>query len=160
MFVVNMKMSKIRKVLLVFCIFAVVLYGISLLSSAAEGYTDTFSASSKIKAYSASTNTERITFLKGFGWETGEEPMEISEVIIPTEFNDTYENYNNIQKAQNLDLSKYKGKRVKRYTYEITNYPGETSQTVANMLVYNGMIIGGDVSSLELDGFMHGFEKA
>ena len=144
---------------MVFCFFSVALYGLSLISSSADRYTDTFSASSKIKAYSAGTNTERINFLKEFGWETGEEPVEITEVIIPTEFNDTYENYNNIQKAQDLDLSKYKGKRVKCYTYEITNYPEKDTEIHANMLVFNGMIIGGDVSSTELGGFMHGFEK-
>ena len=51
----------------------------------------------------------------------------------------------------------YKGKRVKRYTYEVTNYPGQASGVRANLLVDGGMVIGGDICSLTLDGFMHGF---
>ena len=42
------------------------------------------------------------------------------------------------------------------------NYPGyENKDGVirANILVYDGRVIGGDVCSVELDGFMHGFEK-
>lgn len=158
MFVVNLKLSGIKKVLIAFCVFSVALYGLSLLSSNG-GYKDAFMVSSKIKVYSASTNTERINFLKEYGWETGEEPIEISEIIIPSEFNDTYENYNNIQKSQNLDLKNYKGKRVRTYRYEVKNYPETEKEVYANLLVYNGMIIGGDVSSAELGGFMHGFEK-
>ena len=29
----------------------------------------------------------------------------------------------------------------------------------ANLLVYDGVVIGGDVCSVALDGFMHGFER-
>lgn len=159
MFVVNLKLKGIKKVLIAFCVFSLSLYGLSLISSSAGGYKDTFMTSSKIKVYSAATNAERINFLKEYGWETGEEPTEVSEIIIPSEFNDTYENYNNIQKAQNLDLKNYKGKRVRTYRYEIKNYPETEKEVYANLLVYNGMIIGGDVSSPELGGFMHGFEK-
>ena len=42
------------------------------------------------------------------------------------------------------------------------NYPGyENKDGVvrANLLVYEGRVIGGDVCSVELDGFMQGFEK-
>lgn len=49
------------------------------------------------------------------------------------------------------------GKTVKRYTYIIHNYPDETDQVRANLLVYDGKVIGGDICTLALDGFMHGF---
>lgn len=159
MFIVNLKMSRIKKGLLIFCAVVTVLFGISLLTGDDAVYTESISASSRIKAYSASTNEERIKFLSSYGWETGTEALEIAEVIIPSEFDETYQRYNEIQKAQSLDLEKYKGKRVKRYTYEVTNYPGEIANIRANLLVYNGMIVGGDVCSVELGGFMHGFQK-
>ncbi|MGN0661451.1 MAG: DUF4830 domain-containing protein [Oscillospiraceae bacterium] len=108
-----------------------------------------------------STNEQRIEFLKSFGWEVSSEAMEIETVIIPAEFSDVYENYNEIQKQQGYDLSDYKSKEVKRYTYEVKNYPlsdSSLSGTIrANLLVYNGVIIGGDVCSVSLGGFMHGF---
>ena len=72
-----------------------------------------------------------------------------------------YEKYNEIQKAQNLDLTPYAGKRAKRWTYNIKNYPGyegDSGTVQANILVYEGAVIGGDICSTELDGFMQGFD--
>ncbi|MGN0468926.1 MAG: DUF4830 domain-containing protein [Acutalibacteraceae bacterium] len=110
----------------------------------------------------AADNKERVAFFSQFGWEINEEPSEVKEVVIPTEFDEVYQNYNEIQKKQGLDLEKYKGARVKMWSYEILNYPGyENSPGVihGNILVYNDTVIGGDVSSTELGGFMHGFSN-
>lgn len=107
----------------------------------------------------AATSEERIAYLAQFGWSVQEEPIEVCEVIIPAEFNDTYAQYNEIQKEQGFDLSLYCEKRVKRWTYKVTNYTGyENADCIrATMLVYDGKVIGGDVCSIELNGFMHGF---
>lgn len=113
-------------------------------------------------SYKASTPEERVAFLSQFDWDINSEPIEVREVIIPEEFDDTYSQYNQIQKEQKLDLEKYKGERVKKWTYEILNYPDyENSDGIirANLLILNGLVIGGDICSVELDGFMHGFEK-
>lgn len=109
----------------------------------------------------ASDTKERVAFLSQFGWEVSEDPLEVAEVIIPTEFDETYKAYNDIQKKQGFDLEKYKGTRVKRWTYEIKNYPGYAGNSGcirANILVCDGNVIGGDICSVELDGFMHGFK--
>ncbi len=100
-------------------------------------------------------------YLASFGWETAPEPLEIREVRLPEEFDDVYQNYNAIQRGQGFDLTPYAGKRVKRWTFTITNYPGEPADGVirANVLVWRGKIIGGDVCSVRLDGFMHGFAR-
>lgn len=114
-------------------------------------------------SYDAKTNQDRIAFLANFGYETSEEPDEVTEVLIPYEFDTVYEAYNEIQKQQGLDLIKYKGKRAKRYTYTITNYPGKSGENVeaeASLLVYNNKIIGGDVSAKEAGGFSHGFRMS
>ena len=111
--------------------------------------------------FKAETNEERLAFLSQFGWEVDEEPSEVKEVIIPQEFDDVYNQYNIIQKEQNLDLEKYKGARVKCWSYNVKNYPGyENSDGVikANMLIFDGVVIGGDISSTELSGFMHTFD--
>ena len=44
-------------------------------------------------------------------------------------------------------------------TDEIENYPGQAEGVRANILVYKNKVIGGDVCSVELDGFMHGFAQ-
>lgn len=109
----------------------------------------------------ASNEEERIAFLSQFGWKIDEDPVEVTEVIIPSEFNTTYTEYNDIQKKQSMDLTPYKGKRVKKWVYEVENYPGydkEDSCIRATLLVYEGTVIGGDISSLEAGGFMQGFD--
>ena len=104
------------------------------------------------------TNEDRIEFLKGFGWDVEETPTEICEVTIPVEFDSLYKKYNNIQKNEGLDLEKYKGKTVKKYTYLVKNY--EYNGTVfANLLIYRDRVIGGDIASAKADGFLHGFTK-
>ena len=108
----------------------------------------------------ASTAEERLSFLSQFGWELEADPVEVCEVIIPAEFDETYTKYNEIQKAQGFDLTPYAGMRVKRWTYRVKNYPAYEDKSCirANILVCDGIVIGGDVCSVELDGFMHGFE--
>jgi len=91
----------------------------------------------------ASDTKERVAFLSQFGWEVSEDPLEVAEVIIPTEFDETYKAYNDIQKKQGFDLEKYKGTRVKRWTYEIKNYPGYAGNSGcirANILVCDGNV--------------------
>ena len=108
----------------------------------------------------AETHEERMTFFSQFGWEVDENPAQVKEVIIPSEFDETYEEYNNIQRQQKLDLEKFKGARVKMWSYDILNYPGyENTDNIVrgNILVYEGTVIGGDICSNELGGFMHTF---
>ncbi len=105
------------------------------------------------------TNEDRVSLLEGYGWTVDRDPIESMEVRIPEAFDGVYDEYNNIQKKQGMDLMEYKGKRVTRYTYRITNHPSEEENVVANIIVYKNKLIGGDVSSCELGGFMHGLVK-
>lgn len=100
-----------------------------------------------------------LSFVSQFGWEVSEEPDEVREIIIPAEFDDVYDNYNSIQIKQGYNLEKYAGERVKRWTFTVTNYPGYEDEDFIkiNILVCDGEVIGGDVCSVKLDGFMHGF---
>lgn len=105
------------------------------------------------------TNEDRIAFLEQFGWQVRSEPKESVEVTIPAEFDKIFTGYNEIQKRQGLDLSDYKKKKVMRYTYEVTNYAGAEGTVYANILVYRNRVIGGDICSADVSGFIHGFEK-
>lgn len=106
------------------------------------------------------TEEERISFLKKMGYEITDTEPQKRDVVIPFEFNDVYENYNALQKKQGFDLSKYSGCRVISYCYEVKNYEGYDKTVYANILVYEGKIIGGDIAAAELDGFMHSFDKS
>ena len=68
-----------------------------------------------------------------------------------------YERYNELQKTQGMDLTKYAGKTVKKVVYQITNYQRQDTIVHATLLIYHDKVIGGDISSAELDGFMYGF---
>ena len=106
----------------------------------------------------AETNDERIAFLRQFGWDVADAAVETQEVRIPTEPNEVFTRYNELQKQQNFDLEQYAGKVVKRYVYDVLNHPdGENYR--ATLFVYRGKVIGGDVSCTEQNGKMHGFAK-
>lgn len=105
------------------------------------------------------SDADRARFLSQFGWEISATPIEVAQITIPDQFDKIFTGYNEIQKRQGLDLSKYKRKKVTRYTYEITNYEGEEGKVYANILVYRNKVIGGDICSARVDGFIHGFSK-
>ena len=159
MFVVSVKSDFIKKI----CIFVVVAIfaivgGVLAVSSNKTATVGNFS-DINLKAES---HDERKAFFASFGWEISDEPVEVKETVIPAEFDEGYAEYNNLQKTQNFNLEKYKNARVKSWSYEILNYPGYENSDGAirgNLLVYDGIVIGGDVCSIELGGFMHGFCK-
>ena len=116
---------------------------------------------SPVSSYSFSdvkTNEDRITFLKQFGIEVDTEPIETVKVTIPNKFDKIFFGYNQLQKQQGLDLSKYKGKEVTRYTYKITNMENYKGTVYANVIIYRSKVIGGDICSAALNGFVMTFD--
>lgn len=106
----------------------------------------------------AETNEQRIAYLQSLGWEINPTPAETQEVMIPADASEVFERYNELQKSQGYDLNDYAGKAVKRYVYEITNYPEASGSYRATLLVHKGRIIGGDVASTEAGGTMHSLQ--
>lgn len=103
------------------------------------------------------TNEDRVAYLAQFGWEVSAEPVQTQEVRIPTDPSDVFERYNDLQIAQGFDLHDYAGKTVRRYVYEVENYPNGEGQYYATLLICKGTVIGGDVCAAEKGGVMHGF---
>ena len=106
------------------------------------------------------TDEDRKNFLAQYGYTVEAEPLESVEVRIPKEFDKVFAAYNALQKNEGLDLGRYKGKTVMRYTYKVTNYEGYGDPVYASLLVYKNKIIGGDVCSADPAGFAHGLTKA
>lgn len=105
------------------------------------------------------TADDAASFLAQFGWVADAGSVETREVTIPSEFDKVFAGYNELQKSQGLDLSKYKKKTVTRYTFTVTNYEGYDGAVYANVLVYRNRVIGGDICSADVNGFIHGFER-
>ena len=102
-------------------------------------------------------NDARVKFLQSFGWEVVSSPKESSQVLIPAESNQVFERYNALQKCQGYDLSKFAGKKVMRYVYEVKNYPGAQEPVLATVLIYKNRVIGGDVTNTAPGGKIQGF---
>ena len=106
------------------------------------------------------TDADRVAFLSSFGWQvTGEEPIAKVEFLLPEEFDRVLLGYNELQRAQGLDLARYKEKTVTRYTYEITNYEGYEGKVYANLIMYKNKVVAADITSADPQGFVHGLKK-
>ena len=117
---------------------------------------------SKKSQYTLGNEAQRQQFLKQMGWEVSGDFDECRQVLIPEQFNEVYEGYNELQKQQGFDLSAYKGKSCDVYTYKFRNYKGheDKDDVRCNLMICDDVLIGGDVSSTELDGFMQGLKNA
>lgn len=102
------------------------------------------------------SNADRVAYLAEYGWEVSPEPLSTEELLIPAKMDESYQEYLDLQLSQGFDLTQYAGKRVKRYTYEIYNYPSGETGVQANLLVHRNTAIGGEVLSPRLNGFLHG----
>lgn len=103
---------------------------------------------------------ERAAYLASFGWSIDPKAKESMRVKIPdTGDNQVFSRYNDLQLSQGFDLRPYGGKEVMRYVYEILNYEDSQSAVYAALLVYEGRIIGGDITDTAPQGVMHGFKK-
>ncbi|MBQ9113014.1 MAG: DUF4830 domain-containing protein [Clostridia bacterium] len=158
MFIYSLKASTIKFFAVVCVALATLITLIAFIPIAADD-TAPVSGSIDIDYTGIKTEEDRIEFLRQFGWEVKPEAVESVEVTIPENFDKIFTAYNELQKRQGLDLSKYKKKNVQRYTYEITNYDGYDGTVYANILVYRNKVIAGDVCSADVKGFMHGLEK-
>ena len=149
------------KTLKLFGIICAALVAVIVLVATVPGYTASATVSAtpdgEIRYSKIRNNEDRINFLKQFGWEVSPEAVESEEVTIPAEFDKVFAGYNEIQKRQGLNLGKYKGRTMMRYTYNVTNYPGYEGKVQANLLVYKNKIVGGDICSADINGFIHGF---
>ena len=104
-------------------------------------------------------NDSRVEFLQQQGWEVSASPAESGQVRIPQESSEMFSRYNDLQKSQGYDLTKYAGKTVMRYVYRVNNYPDATEPVYATVLVYKNQVIGGDITDTSAGGKVQGFKK-
>ncbi len=155
MFVYTMKASGLK-------FFAVVAISVAILATAI-GILPSVSAASDVASVltdykNINTQEDMANFLSQFGYEIDPTPVEVYEIKIPEEFNSVYEEYNELQRAQGLNLKRYLGNDATAYVYRITNYEWE-GEVFATLFIRNNRIIAGDICSKDGDGFVHGFRK-
>ena len=100
----------------------------------------------------------RVAYLENCGWTVESPALKEETVLIPKSFSPVFEEYNALQKQQGFDLTRYSGREVKLYTYKVIHDKlGEN--VLASLYVSDGVVIGGDVHSTALDGFMCGLKQ-
>ena len=150
MFIYSVRASTLR----FFCVLAItvcLLVGIMAVSGA-----DSVSAMSD-NAYrfsDISNKEDRIEFLSQFGIRVAADSEKEESFSLPESLDRVLLSYNEIQKAQGLDLSDYCRKKVQRYTYKVENYKDSGLTVYANVIVHRHRVIGGDVSATGEGGFV------
>ena len=104
------------------------------------------------------SDTDRTAYLEQRGWVVSKEPVSVEELRIPDTFGPDYQEYLALQESQGFDLPALSGKTVKRYTYQVKNYPGLQENIWACLLVHNKRVVGGEVYSSQGDGFIQGLD--
>ena len=159
MFVVSLSSKRIKNIFTLLFVACIVFVGIAIIVMSCS---KNLSNNETLSVNNSGENMEQLMdYVSSLGWEVSPEPDEVREIVIPSEFDEVYENYNELQLSQGYDLKQYAGERAKNWTFTVLNYPGYENEDFIkiNILVCNGRIIGGDVCSVELNGFMHGFIK-
>jgi len=100
------------------------------------------------------TAEDRAAYLQKWGWVVPDDPAQVEELELPDPFGAEYDDYLALQTGQGFDLGKYAGKRIKRYTYDVLNYPGGV-KAQAHLLMYKNTVIAGEIFG---EGFLHGLE--
>jgi hypothetical protein len=138
MFVYSIRSATIKFICAIALSIAVLFALVILIPTYGNGESKAVSDISYTKIYE---NKDRLEFISQFGWEVSEEPLETVEVTVPESFDTVYLGYNEMQQEQGLNLAKYKGKTVTRYTYKVTNYPEYDGTVYLSLLVYKNKTI-------------------
>jgi len=155
MFITSIKLTK-QKMIGAVVIAGLLLVGLIVWIASSGGSNNVEPVGNLPSTRNIRTERDRVDFLNAAGWQVSDVGAQSQEVLIPSVFDEVFERYNEMQKVDGFDLSQYKNRRVMRHTFMVTNHPIESEEVVVTLLVYRNRIIGGDLSSVNHEGFMHG----
>lgn len=150
MFVYSFRASTVK-------FFAVMVLAVAALLSLAlfvPSYGEAAEAGSAVRYDGVRTNDDRISFLSRFGVKVDAEPTETVSFVLPEEFDRALAGYNELQREQGLDLSRYKKKTLTRYTYTVTNGQGYEGKMYVNLILFHDRVVGADICSADPAGFV------
>ena len=150
MFIYSVRASTVKFFAFVILTLALVVGAVSL---GEEQAVLASGAGTEIDYSGIKTREDRVAFIGRFGVRVDADSEESCPFTMPESFDRVIVGYNELQKRQGLDLSKYAGKRVTRYTYEVENYKSE-EQVLVNLFVYRGKVVACDISTADPEGFV------
>lgn len=145
MFIINLKFSLARIVALLIAVTALFIATVAISLERFENKAVSATITEGFSAYD---------YICSFGPTVDQSGLMTDEIVVPKNFNDVYNSYNEIQKSQGFDLAKYKGCTLVRYTYPVTDYPDKEQTVFAEILTYNDIVVGADIYSTSVDGFI------
>lgn len=156
MFICTLKFDR-KKAAFCIVIIGLILIGIILLAGAHSQKT---AASGSVPEPNATVKNEkaRVAYLAQCGWTVESPALREESAVIPRSFSSVFEKYNELQKQQGFDLSHYCGMELKLYTYRVLD-SGLGDDVLAVLYVYDNCVVGGDVHSTALNGFMCGLRR-
>ena len=162
MFVCSLKASRLKLILALILLFVAVILCVTLAVGRGGGEVRASAAAERsVRFDGIKTEEDLIGFARKLGMEIKVPAYGKADIDIPRVFDAVYKKYNDVQRRQGLDLSRYRGKTLARYTYELTNYPGipaDSDQTAfLTLFVYKNKVVAGDISSKAMGGFVRTF---
>ncbi len=150
MFTKSLKLTKKRAVALLLAL-GVVLAAAVILRSSPRGL---FSVGDMLDV---SQPEGREKYLASYGWEIEPESEQERTVLLPRSFGDgAISEYARMQTNQGYDFASCAGLECRQFTYELKDGGGEGGTVYAVLYVRGTRVIGGDIHSAEINGFMHG----
>ena len=104
----------------------------------------------------AATEQQRLAYLESLGWTVDAAPVETLDLRLPDPLEGEWKDYAKLQSDQDLPFADFAGQSVRRYTYNVTNYPSIEQGVQVNLFVCGDQLIGGDILSLAENGFQTG----
>ena len=103
-----------------------------------------------------STPEGRQKYLENLGWEIDPASEKRTDIVLPKSFGSVMSEYNDLQKHQGFNMEAFAGLSCTQYTYLVKNYPQSgTGSVLATLYVRGRQVIGGDIHSASVSGFMH-----
>lgn len=104
------------------------------------------------------TAEDRTAYLASLGWRCDAASEQYRAVRLPEDFTGVMADYAAMQRADGFSMEKYAGKVCSQYVYTLTEHPGSLT-VYAVLYIYKGRVIGGDIHTAALDGYMHGLRS-
>ena len=153
MFVYSFKASSVKIIgLICVCLLAAVAV-ISLMPDAGSALNvNKFDFSKELSKIDVKSEAGRIEYLSFLGYDVESDTEECESETLPKAFDEVTEKYNKLQRSQGFDLTKYRGKKVAGYTYEVScpdaSYGTDEDRYLATLLIYKNKVIGADLCNV------------
>ena len=150
MFIYSIRATTVK--LFGFIALAAVLF-VGLAISGQTNSVSAMSSATEIDFSGIKTKEDRIGFIEQFDLKVDPDSESETAFRMPESFDRVILGYNELQRKQGLDLSKYQNKKVTRYTYKVSgcDYDGEV---YANLFIYRGKVVACDISTADPEGFV------